>query len=34
MLAGAGFSDITAYNGYTFKPPTARSDRVFYVAEK
>ncbi len=34
MLAGAGFREITAYNGYTFKPPTARSDRVFYVAEK
>jgi len=34
MLAEAGFSKMTAYNGYTFKPPTARSDRVFYVAEK
>jgi len=34
MLAAAGFSAITAYNGYTFKPPTARSDRIFYVAEK
>jgi len=34
MLDRAGFSEITAYNGYTFKRPTARSDRVFYVAEK
>ncbi len=34
MLADAGFSEITAYNGYSFKPPTAHSDRVFYVALK
>ena len=34
LLAAAGFSEIIAYNGYTFKPPTARSDRVFFVAEK
>jgi len=34
MLAAAGFSTIVAYNAYTFKPPTARSDRIFYVAEK
>ncbi len=34
MLAEAGFGEVTVYNGYTFKPPTVYSDRVFYVALK
>ncbi len=34
MLTQAGFSEITAYNGYSFNRPTARSDRIFYVALK
>ncbi len=34
MLTEAGFTEITAYNGYTFNSTTAHSDRVFYVALK
>ncbi len=32
MLATAGFSEFSTYNGYTFDRPTSESDRVFYVA--
>ena len=34
MLAAAGFSEVSTYNGYTFDRPTSESDRVFYVALK
>jgi len=32
FLASAGFGDISAYDGYRVIPPSATSDRVFYVA--
>ena len=34
MLQAAGFSTITSYHAYTFRPPTRWSDRVYYVARK
>lgn len=32
MLQAAGFRQVYAFDAYTFRPPTRRSDRVFYVA--
>ena len=32
LLSQAGFAEISAYNAYRVTPPTAKSDRVFYVA--
>ncbi len=34
MLAAAGFDEVAMYNAYTMQPPTHRSNRVYYVAEK
>ncbi len=34
MLANAGFSGITAYDAYTFLPPSRRSNRLYYTARK
>lgn len=34
MLADAGFRRIESFHAYTFRPVTALSDRIFYVAER
>jgi SAM-dependent methyltransferase len=31
-LADAGFSSVNVYDAYTFNPPSAHSDRLFYMA--
>jgi ubiquinone/menaquinone biosynthesis C-methylase UbiE len=34
MLIDAGFEVLDLFHAYKFRPPTRRSDRVFYVARK
>ncbi len=34
MLEKVGFSSVAVYNAYTLSPPTARSNRVYYVGRK
>lgn len=34
MLAAAGFTAVTPFSAYTFRPPGRRSDRIYYVARK
>ena len=34
MLENAGFEILDIYNAYTFKKPTRRSDRIFFVARR
>ena len=34
MLEGAGFEVVDVFQAYTFKKPTRRSDRVFFVARR
>lgn len=33
-LAGAGFETLATYEAYTFRPPRADSDRLYFVARK
>jgi ubiquinone/menaquinone biosynthesis C-methylase UbiE len=32
LLRAAGFSEVAVYEAYEFNPPTAKTDRAFYVA--
>lgn len=34
MLEETGFSAVTPFHAYTFRPPTRWSDRIYYVARK
>ncbi len=34
LLSNAGFETISVYHAYSFKKPTAKSDRVFFVSRR